>query len=152
MISQPVSSILPCSPLPSGTWRTPGLFIFWCCLPTSSSAAVPSAKKIWSVYQHNAAVSRVEICTMYHDVAALAYRALNLHSMTLQLHTKYRKLHCMIMTWQLYHVLNLHFNDLAIIHGIKTCILVYIMTSQLSQVLNLHSMTVQPYQKIKSSL
>ena len=25
MISQPVSSIFPCSPLPSGTWRTPGL-------------------------------------------------------------------------------------------------------------------------------
>ena len=27
MISQPVSSIFPCSPLPSGTWRTPGLSI-----------------------------------------------------------------------------------------------------------------------------
>ena len=27
MISQPVSSILPCSPLPSVTWRTPGLSI-----------------------------------------------------------------------------------------------------------------------------
>ena len=27
MISQPVSSISPCSPLPSGTWRTPGLSI-----------------------------------------------------------------------------------------------------------------------------
>ena len=25
IISQPVSSIFPCSPLPSGTWRTPGL-------------------------------------------------------------------------------------------------------------------------------
>ena len=25
----------PCSPLPSGTWRTPGLSIPWCCLPTS---------------------------------------------------------------------------------------------------------------------
>ena len=25
MTSQPVSSIFPCSPLPSGTWRTPGL-------------------------------------------------------------------------------------------------------------------------------
>ena len=34
MISQPVSSIFPCSPLPSGTWRTPGLSIPWCCLPT----------------------------------------------------------------------------------------------------------------------
>ena len=36
MISQPVSSIFPCSPLPSGTWRTPGLSISWCWLPTSS--------------------------------------------------------------------------------------------------------------------
>ena len=35
MISQPVSSIFPCSPLPFGTWRTPGLPIPWCCLPTS---------------------------------------------------------------------------------------------------------------------
>ena len=36
MISQPVSSILTCSPLPSGTWQTPGLSIPWCYLPTSS--------------------------------------------------------------------------------------------------------------------
>ena len=27
MILHPVSSIFPCSPLPSGTWRTPGLSI-----------------------------------------------------------------------------------------------------------------------------
>ena len=40
MISQTVSSIFPCSPLPSGTWRTPGLSIFWCCLPTSSSVCL----------------------------------------------------------------------------------------------------------------
>ena len=38
MISQPVSSIFPCSPLLSGTWQTPGLSIPWCrflfpCLP-----------------------------------------------------------------------------------------------------------------------
>ena len=32
MISQPVSSIFPCSPLPSGTWRTPG-FCLPCLLP-----------------------------------------------------------------------------------------------------------------------
>ena len=38
MILQPVFSIFPCSPLPSGTCRTPGLSIPWCCLPTSSSA------------------------------------------------------------------------------------------------------------------
>ena len=30
----------PCSPLPSGTWRTPGLFIPRCCLPTSSSVCL----------------------------------------------------------------------------------------------------------------
>ena len=29
-----------CSPLPSWTWRTPGLSIPWCCLPTSSSACL----------------------------------------------------------------------------------------------------------------
>ena len=40
MISQQVSSIFPCSPLPSGTWRTPGLSIPWCCLPTSSSVCL----------------------------------------------------------------------------------------------------------------
>ena len=40
MISQLVPSIFPCSPLPSGTWRTPGLSIPWCCLPTSSSVCL----------------------------------------------------------------------------------------------------------------
>ena len=40
MISQPISSIFPCSPLPFGTWRTPGLSISWCCLPTSSSVCL----------------------------------------------------------------------------------------------------------------
>ena len=39
MILQPVFSIFPCSPLPSGTWQTPGLSIPWCCLPTSSSVS-----------------------------------------------------------------------------------------------------------------
>ena len=38
--SQPVSSIFLCSPLPSGTWQTPGLSIPWCCLPTSSSVCL----------------------------------------------------------------------------------------------------------------
>ena len=32
MILQPVSSIFPCSSLPSATCRTPGLSIPWCCL------------------------------------------------------------------------------------------------------------------------
>ena len=36
MILQPVFSIFPCSPLPSGTCRIPGLSIPWCCLSTSS--------------------------------------------------------------------------------------------------------------------
>ena len=39
-ISQSVSSIFPCSPLPSGTWQTPGLSIPGCCLPTSSSVCL----------------------------------------------------------------------------------------------------------------
>ena len=36
IILQPVFSIFPCSLLPSGTCRTPGLSIHWRCLPTSS--------------------------------------------------------------------------------------------------------------------
>ena len=40
MTSQSVFSIFPCSPLPSGTWRTPGLSITWRCLPTSSSVSL----------------------------------------------------------------------------------------------------------------
>ena len=36
MILEQVFSIFPCSPLPSGTCRTPDLSIFWCCLLTSS--------------------------------------------------------------------------------------------------------------------
>ena len=39
MIPRPVSSIFLCSPLPSGTWnwKSSGLSIPWCCLPTFSS-------------------------------------------------------------------------------------------------------------------
>ena len=40
MILQPVFSIFPCSSLPSGTCRTPGLSIPWYCLPTSSSVCL----------------------------------------------------------------------------------------------------------------
>ena len=40
MISQPVVSILFCSPLPSGTWRTPGLSIPCSCLSNSSSVCL----------------------------------------------------------------------------------------------------------------
>ena len=40
MILQPVFSIFTCSPLPSGTCRTPSLSIPWCCLPTSSSVCL----------------------------------------------------------------------------------------------------------------
>ena len=40
VILQPVFSIFPCSPLPSGTCRTPGLSIPRYCLPTSSSVCL----------------------------------------------------------------------------------------------------------------
>ena len=40
MISQPVSSSFPCSPLPSGTWQASGLSIHWCCFPTTSSVCL----------------------------------------------------------------------------------------------------------------
>ena len=43
MSSQPVSSIFLCSPLPSGTWRTPGLSIPFCCLPTTFLFALSSS-------------------------------------------------------------------------------------------------------------
>ena len=39
MTSQPVSLIF-CSLLPSGTWRTPGLSFPWCCLPASVSVCL----------------------------------------------------------------------------------------------------------------
>ena len=38
--SKPVSSIFLCSPLPSGTWRTPSLSIPWCCLSTFFSVCL----------------------------------------------------------------------------------------------------------------
>ena len=34
------SLYFPCSPLPSGTWRTLDLSISWCCLPSSSSVCL----------------------------------------------------------------------------------------------------------------
>ena len=40
ILSQPVFSIFPCSPLSSGICRTPGLSIPWCCLPISSSVCL----------------------------------------------------------------------------------------------------------------
>ena len=40
MISRRVSSIFFCSSLPSWTWRTPGLSIPGCCLPTSTFCLV----------------------------------------------------------------------------------------------------------------
>ena len=50
MISLPVSSIFLCSPLPSWTWRTPGLFIPRCCLPTSSSVCLVLCRCAFFVY------------------------------------------------------------------------------------------------------
>ena len=40
MIFQPLFSMFHCSPLPSGTCRTPSLSILSCCLPTSSSVCL----------------------------------------------------------------------------------------------------------------
>ena len=39
-ILPPVFSIFPCSPMPSGTWRTLGLSIPWCCLLTFFSVCL----------------------------------------------------------------------------------------------------------------
>ena len=43
MTSQSVSSIFLCSPLPSETWRTPGLFTPWRCLPICFSDSLSSS-------------------------------------------------------------------------------------------------------------
>ena len=51
MILQPVSSNFPCSPLTSGTWRTPGLSVPWCCLPISSSVCLVFFPFHWNL-QH----------------------------------------------------------------------------------------------------
>ena len=40
---EPVFSIFPCSPLPSGTWQTPGLSIPWCCQPPLLLSALSSS-------------------------------------------------------------------------------------------------------------
>ena len=69
MILQPVFSIFPCSPLPSGTWRTPGLSIPWCCLPTSCSVclvffplSLRLARWFWPDLMNGRRVHTVSIC------------------------------------------------------------------------------------------
>ena len=71
MISQPVSSIFPCSPLPSGTWPTPGLSILWCCLPTSSSVCLAffpltlCLARFWSDLMNGKHVHTTSVCFIY---------------------------------------------------------------------------------------
>ena len=69
MISQPVSSIFPCSPLPSGTWQTPGLSIPRCCLPTSSFVCLVFfplslclARWFWPDLMNGRHVHTTEVC------------------------------------------------------------------------------------------
>ena len=54
MTLRSVSSIFLCSPVPSGTWRTPDLSVPWCCLPASFSVrlvffplSLCLAKRLW---------------------------------------------------------------------------------------------------------
>ena len=70
MISQPVSSIFLYSPLPSETWRTPGLSITWCCLPTSSSVCLVFfslslclARWFWPDLMNGRHVNTTAVCT-----------------------------------------------------------------------------------------
>ena len=70
MISQPVSSILPCSPLPSGTWRTPGLSTSWCCSPIPSSVCLVFfplslclARWFWPDLMNGRHVHTTAVCT-----------------------------------------------------------------------------------------
>ena len=69
MISQPVFSIFLCSPLPSGTWRTPVLSTPWCCLPTSSSVylvffslSLCLARWIWPDLMNGRHVHTTAVC------------------------------------------------------------------------------------------
>ena len=81
MILQPISSIFPCSPLLSGTWRTPGLSIPWCCLSTSSSVCLAffprSPFKAWSksVYSHTC----YAYCQGFLSCLFLNFRSIHLH-------------------------------------------------------------------------
>ena len=59
-----------CSPLPSGTWQTPGLSIPWFCLPTSSSVCLvffpPSlrlARWFWPDLMNGRLVHTNAVCT-----------------------------------------------------------------------------------------
>ena len=69
MILQPVFSIFPCSPLPSGTCRTPGLSIPWCCHPTSSFVrlvffplSLCLARLFWSDLMNGRHVRTTTVC------------------------------------------------------------------------------------------
>ena len=71
MILQPVFSIFPCSPLPSGTYQTPGLSIPWCCLPTSPSVclfffplSLCLARRFW-----------LDLISVFNACKTLAFRA-----------------------------------------------------------------------------
>ena len=73
MISQPVSSIFPCSPLASGTWRIPGLSIPWSCLPTISSVcllffplSLCLARWFWSDLMNGRHGHTTEFASLYH--------------------------------------------------------------------------------------
>ena len=75
MISQPVSSIFLCSPLSSGNWRTPGLSIPWCCLPTSSFVFFPLslclARWFWPDPMNGKHDPTTANCSAYHHTTAV---------------------------------------------------------------------------------
>ena len=73
MISQPVFSIFPCSPPPSGTCRTPGLSISWCCLPTSFFVrlvffplSLCPARWFWPDLMNRRHDHTTAVCVFYH--------------------------------------------------------------------------------------
>ena len=69
MISQPISSIFPCSPLPSGTCRTPGLSIprrlsphLFVCLPCLLPLSPCLARWFWSDRINGRHVHTTSVC------------------------------------------------------------------------------------------
>ena len=76
MVSKTTSSIFPCSPLPSGTLRTPGLSVPWCCLPTSSSVCLVCsplslclARWFWPDPMNGRHVQATAVCVCLHTGA-----------------------------------------------------------------------------------
>ena len=80
MTTQPVSAIFLCSALPSGAWRTPGLFIPRCCLAHTNKGLDQNNDTIANAFQHKnknrtvACSSRKSLCNLAAEFYLTASR------------------------------------------------------------------------------